>query len=203
MTDAATTPTSAGRRNERRREELLDAADELFRDRGVAATTVADITERAGVAKGTFYLYFESKDHVVAGLHERLCDGMSELVVTALAELGSDDYWAIGDELCATIIDYWIANRGTFLAIHEAGETAESTRLIAEYDERIIGMFEAAIRAGVEQGIVSVADPQLAAQWIFHGCRGTCMTALLAPGEIDRDRVVGSSQQFVRKVLRP
>lgn len=40
---------------------LLDAAFELFTDRGVNKTSIADISERAGIAKGTFYLYFKDK----------------------------------------------------------------------------------------------------------------------------------------------
>ena len=51
----------ADRGYERRHEALLKAATRLFGKKGVPATTVADITTAAGVAKGTFYLHFESK----------------------------------------------------------------------------------------------------------------------------------------------
>jgi AcrR family transcriptional regulator len=48
-----------------RRERLYEAALELFRSQGYEATTVADITRRAGVAKGTFFNYFPTKDAVL------------------------------------------------------------------------------------------------------------------------------------------
>ena len=60
--------TTAARRSQARRESrrdaLVDAAFEVFLEKGVASTAVDDIVEKAGVAKGTFYLYFESKEEV-------------------------------------------------------------------------------------------------------------------------------------------
>ncbi|OLT12383.1 hypothetical protein BJF78_04045 [Pseudonocardia sp. CNS-139] len=46
----------------------MDAGLEVFLDRGVAAATLDQITERAGVAKGTFYLHFDSKERLLAAL---------------------------------------------------------------------------------------------------------------------------------------
>ena len=44
-----------------KRSSLLRSAYELFTDRGFAKTTIADIAQRSGLAKGTFYLYFKDK----------------------------------------------------------------------------------------------------------------------------------------------
>lgn len=50
------------RRKEARPQEILDAALELFAEQGFAATKMSDIAQRAGIAKGTIYRYFETKD---------------------------------------------------------------------------------------------------------------------------------------------
>ena len=47
-----------------RRIELVDAAAEVFMEKGYAAATVADITSRAGSSHGTFYVYFDSKEDI-------------------------------------------------------------------------------------------------------------------------------------------
>ena len=44
-----------------KRNAMLDAAQKLFSDKGLAKTSVSDIVENSGVAKGTFYLYFKDK----------------------------------------------------------------------------------------------------------------------------------------------
>lgn len=51
-----------------RREQILDAAVDVFGQKGFAAANVADIAKAAGVAKGTIYLYFESKEAVFTTL---------------------------------------------------------------------------------------------------------------------------------------
>ena len=60
-----------GKKQEKRR-ALLDAAYELFLERGTAKTSVEDITSRAKVAKGTFYLYFQDKGAVMQALLGRV-----------------------------------------------------------------------------------------------------------------------------------
>jgi AcrR family transcriptional regulator len=54
-----------------RREQILDAAEQELLRRGLQHTTVADVAAAAGVAKGTVYLYFETKQDVLAGLRRR------------------------------------------------------------------------------------------------------------------------------------
>lgn len=51
-----------------RKQQLVDAAVVLFAERGYAATRIADICERAGVAKGLFYWYFPTKDDLFVEL---------------------------------------------------------------------------------------------------------------------------------------
>lgn len=59
---AETRPAPRQRRKEARPQELTAAALSLFVEKGFAATRLDDIAERAGVSKGTLYLYFDSKD---------------------------------------------------------------------------------------------------------------------------------------------
>lgn len=59
------------RRAEARPDEVLDAALDLFIERGFASTRVEDIASRAGLSKGAVYLYFPSKEAVLEGLVRR------------------------------------------------------------------------------------------------------------------------------------
>ncbi len=53
------------------REELLASAQQLFQERGFFATTISDITDKAGYAKGSFYRHWQSKDDIILQLIER------------------------------------------------------------------------------------------------------------------------------------
>jgi AcrR family transcriptional regulator len=56
-----------------KRGRILDAAQSLFLRYGVKRTALDDVVREAGIAKGTLYLYFDSKDALFAAVAERLC----------------------------------------------------------------------------------------------------------------------------------
>ncbi len=88
------TPVGGSRQDRRTRatqRRLLKAARELFAEKGIDLTTIDDITQRADVAKGTFYYHFTDKNEVIAvlirqvlselvRLMEERCQGASDLM---------------------------------------------------------------------------------------------------------------------------
>ncbi len=64
----AKTVTPATARGERTRQKLLSAAEEEFGENGFYSASISNITRRAGVAQGTFYIYFESKEEILRAL---------------------------------------------------------------------------------------------------------------------------------------
>lgn len=60
--------TRTARRSARTTRRLLNAATDVFLDRGLAGATIEEITERADLGKGTFYIYFSSKTAVFESL---------------------------------------------------------------------------------------------------------------------------------------
>src|SRR6478672_6733328 len=68
-----------------RRASLLDAARQIFAVKGVEAARVSEIVARAGVAQGTFYLYFASKTSLVLTLTDEVYADIRAEVARALA----------------------------------------------------------------------------------------------------------------------
>jgi AcrR family transcriptional regulator len=58
--------------------EILDAAESLFVQKGYEQAVVNDILDRVEIGKGTFYHYFKSKEEVMAGVIRRIADGLTE-----------------------------------------------------------------------------------------------------------------------------
>ncbi|WP_233994185.1 TetR/AcrR family transcriptional regulator [Porphyrobacter sp. AAP60] len=92
--DAKTPRTERGRRTLRK---LLDAAAEEFGEKGFHEASVSSITRRAGVALGSFYTYFDSKD----ALFRALVGDMSEKVRTSARSALSDGMGALEIERAA------------------------------------------------------------------------------------------------------
>lgn len=77
-----------GRREDKReatRQEILNAAAELFRTKGFDATSVDDIVLAANLAKGTFYYHFQKKDDLILALQETQLKEAATLARAALA----------------------------------------------------------------------------------------------------------------------
>src|SRR3954466_6717252 len=71
-------------RSNEKRGRILEAAVKVFAERGFHTATVAEIARAAGVADGTIYLYFKSKDDLLLRLFD---EKMTELVAQARAEV--------------------------------------------------------------------------------------------------------------------
>src|SRR2546423_10420 len=91
---------------EDRRRDIMDAAVEVFGRKGISASTVSEITDAAGVAKGTFYLYFDSKDHVVAALRERFVQELTSHAMPFVERIGVTDWWELADTVAEDMVDW-------------------------------------------------------------------------------------------------
>jgi AcrR family transcriptional regulator len=78
-----------------REQQILDAALAVFAQKGYGDTRIADIANAVGIAKGTIYLYFESKDALFKAVFLRMFDAMT----TPLAEVAVDPDKSPGDRL--------------------------------------------------------------------------------------------------------
>ncbi len=125
------------RRKESRPAELLDAALDLFVERGYAATRLDDIASRAGVSKGTLYLYFANKEELFKAL---VRENIVRLLDRFRAEI--DDSVAPASELVGTFLRVWWREFGgtrlsglAKLVMSEAGNFPEVARFF--HDEVI------------------------------------------------------------------
>ena len=75
-----------------RRQEILDAVEALYLKHPDRMPNVAEVAEKAGVAKGTVYLYFPSKEEMLLALHERHVEGFFRELGKKLRESGPLDF---------------------------------------------------------------------------------------------------------------
>ena len=97
---------------EERRHAILDAAERLLALAPERIANVAEVADEAGLAKGTVYLYFPSKDALLLALHERHVDGYFSALI---AFLGRSPAVAIDDLLAITLAH--LAAKPAFLSL--------------------------------------------------------------------------------------
>lgn len=62
---------------EERKQEILDAAERLFASKGFDNTSISNILEETGIARGTLYYHFKSKEELLDAVIERMIEGMT------------------------------------------------------------------------------------------------------------------------------
>jgi AcrR family transcriptional regulator len=183
------------RRKEARPQELLAAALDLFVERGYAAARLDDVAARAGVSKGTLYLYFANKEELFKAV-------VRENVVPVLGEFEGiiDAYEGPSKELFREIALGWWERFGNTklsgiakLIMAESGNFPEVTRfyhdeVISRVKTMIVRMLESGIQRGeFRQVDVSQATNVLIAPVImlmmWKHSFGACHVEPISPGQ--------------------
>jgi AcrR family transcriptional regulator len=158
---------------ETRRAELISVARRLFTARGVEATAVSDIVREAGVAQGTFYWYFRSKDDVVAAVVEQMGAGWVERVELLTASLNLSPVRKLAMVLTArrrARMQYVAPPSGS------APETEEYVRLRHELDRSLAPRFRRVVarvlREGASEGDFLLNYPEETATLIVAALTG-------------------------------
>jgi AcrR family transcriptional regulator len=164
-----TTTPQRTKPSQERRDDLMNAAQLLFLDKGASTTTVEDITTGAGVAKGTFYLYFTSKEHVLGALRERFARELVRKLDDAVAKAPKkrwDEKLAAWASTCAAV--YFNSRRLHEAIFHESRPpSAEGLT-----DNLIVDHLTRLLEAGSAAKAWSVDDPRNAALFLFSGLHG-------------------------------
>jgi AcrR family transcriptional regulator len=170
--------TQAKRRQDTRR-KILAAASKLFKTRGFESASVDQIVEAAGVAKGTFYQYFEEKIDVAVAIGSEVQQGTLEHIREELASNKSP--LAIGREFVASTADWVEKNRGISRPLlshafsHPRKETPSSMRAMLELifvEARNKGETRADVPAEQISALVVGNIAITALHWTIHGKRG-------------------------------
>jgi AcrR family transcriptional regulator len=164
----------------RRRQEILEAARAVFAQDGFRRATVDQIAQHAEVAKGTIYLYFETKEAILA-----------DLVLQALAELQAQLRAAVEaqsilqpDERLRAMADAYLTfsqrspDYFRLLTAFDGGDlasdlSAQRNGLILEASNRTLDLVAQAVADGMALGIFAVHDARQAAAVLWAGLNGS------------------------------
>jgi len=167
------------REKAQRRDDILRAAKEIFFTRGFHTATVDDVAVAAEVSKGTVYLYFDTKETILAHL---LLEGLNALIADLQAAFAEGEALDAGTrlrriaaaylEFFQTSPDYYrlimAFDRGQFQAAIDPGvyQTVLARSL------RGLEWVERAVRQAQTEGLIGAVDPREAASVLWAGLNG-------------------------------
>jgi len=195
------------KRGEATRRRILEAAEEVFAELGYHDASIVKITERASVALGTFYLYFDSKQTIfealVIDLNSRVRHSMTDAMKGAATRLEAERRGFEG------FFRFTAEHPALYRVVREAEFVSPQTMKL--HYERIVDGYISGLSAAQAEGEVdSALDPEIAA-WALMGM-GELIgmryllwhrdTAGRAPAQID-PAVLDAMMQFIGNALTP
>jgi TetR/AcrR family fatty acid metabolism transcriptional regulator len=156
-------------KNPEKRVRILDAALKIFASRGFYNAKVSEVAKEAGVADGTIYLYFESKDALLIALFE---DRMQRIIARANDELARSEGTVLDKIRQAIALHLSLVLDDPDLAEFITVELRQSGKFVKEYDNpkftEYLRIFRDLILAGQEQGLIRrTVDARLVVRAIF------------------------------------
>ena len=175
-----------------RRRQILDAAKHVFAEAGYHGASIHAIIERADIARGTFYLYFESKSAV-----------FSSILDQAMADLRRHMHRIEVDnpkippqlELRAQVIDaleYVVQDRPLAMLLLSAGHTpdAEAAERLDQFFAEIRDLLRRAFESGQEIKLLRKVQPELLAAAMLGMIRGVVELIITQPDAPKIEQVV-------------
>ena len=152
------------RRKEARPGEIVDAALEVFAEKGFAAAKLDDIARKAGISKATLYLYFDTKDEIFRAVAQA---GVASLIEALERQVeGADAPFAeIAPRLLARAAAMMKGDRVPAIARMVIGESRNFPDLARIWHDdvvaRVIGIVTGMIARAQARGEVAPGDPRL------------------------------------------
>lgn len=121
-----------------RRTQILRAAAEVFGQTGFHTARISDIAERAGVAQGTIYRFFESKEDLAAALVSAGLEQMKALAGVTLAEaVAAGEPEKALDRFIEAAAEHYARHRTGLRALHSWTSERSTTEMTAGADEEL------------------------------------------------------------------
>ncbi|HLX38791.1 MAG TPA: TetR/AcrR family transcriptional regulator [Candidatus Binataceae bacterium] len=188
-----------------RRAQVLRHAKRIFARKGYHRTNVADIIARAGIARGTFYLYFENKKELFEELLEQVVSEMRTRILRL--KVGPGETSPV-DQLRANlrrVVEFVREERELtdILLNHSVGFDRELDAKIREFYDRIAQMIQRSLDLGIDMQLVRKCDTRAVSYCILGGIKEVVGVLSHTPAR-DADKLVQEILDFgLRGVARP
>lgn len=149
-----------------RKNEILDVAERLFCTKGFDSTSTNDILSEIGIARGTLYYHFKSKEEILDAMIERL----TNQIVAKAATVASDDSRPVLERLTYTILSLNVDNELGDM-IMEQIHRPQNALLHQKLEKKLLGqvnkLITIIVEDGIRQGIMSTDYPAEAVDMIL------------------------------------
>lgn len=185
-----------------KKEALLNTAFELFTSKGIQKTSISDIVDKAGVAKGTFYLYFTDKYDIRNKLISHKASQLFLAAYDALKKSGIREFEDQVIFIADHIIDQLSENRSllNFISKHLSWGVFKNAMIATnnEADKNIYHLYEQLL----EDSGYAFRDPEIMIFTILELISGISYNTILYEQPVPLDRMKPYAFLCIREIIR-
>ena len=184
-----------------KRDDICDAALELFAEKGIEATTTREIAEQAGAAEGTLYRHFDGKADLAQWLYRR-CAGELEAALTRAAEATANPRERL-EALIRSVFDFYASKPASctyLLSTRESGVVGNEDR---EGLSPPVRFFAEVLDDGMRQGGFREATASLVANWILAMVQRTVLVLKSGSVPLGERAAIDRTVDAARRLLAP
>ena len=195
---------------EKRKEEILRSAAQVFAEKGYRLSSINDIIERAGIARGTFYLYFSSKQEAFLELIQSYFEDIAQVLQDnhhaleeALRERG--DFLATWRSNIVNILEYHNENPHlTSIIYREAlGRDEDFSERVDELSHLARNIYQEEFRMLAERKLIRPCDIELVTSTIIGGTVYAIMEHLMEKKQVNVRALAGKILDYHVRALAP
>ncbi len=140
-----------------RKNEILDAAEELFAQKGFDGTSTNNILEKASIARGTLYYHFKSKEDIMDALIERI----NARILTAAEEIASDKNIPVFERLLRAVLALNVSEQSANVLeyVHKPQNALMNQKIHRAMMAGIPPILTEIIRDGIQEGLFDTPFP--------------------------------------------
>jgi AcrR family transcriptional regulator len=153
------------KKSEERRSDILKAACHLFLTKHYEKTTMLDVMQALGIAKGTIYHYFKSKEALLEAVVEDIVDKNIAKMQTALKNVKGNALEKI--QILVTLSNMSSDNQNLLDELHKPGNDGMHVRLLAATLIKLAPLYAEMIEQGCKEGIFQTDDPLECAEFVL------------------------------------
>jgi len=167
----------------------MRAGESVFARQGYHGTSIADVLDEASISRGTFYLYFESKEILFQALLDRFVEGMMD-VIEVVDPNGEEDPLLQIHANIQRAVDQLFDNRElTTVFLREAmgadaAVSQQLNRLHAFLDDMVCG----ALTNGIQMGLIRTVDPSVLGPAIIGSVKEVLYRCVVLEKDKEHDR---------------
>lgn len=180
--------------------KLRQAGREVLIELGVHATSTQDITKRAGVAVGTFYSHFASKDELVDSLVDEMNQGLASEMLAVFLMPPLPPPRQLVDKLAVVVVEYWAKQKRALVLLTDyLARHADEEMLRMGANKQAVAVARAVL-SGLPKTVELKTSPEylvamLVAMWRAAGMFGSAL------GPAERERTASDLSKSTQAIL--